>query len=99
MTGGLGGAAGAAAAVFVAQIAYEGVRLGRKTHLTDMSTDRTRALNTALSNSAIGLVLLAGGGFGLLAEAIGLPALLAVLAALCAAGAAAAAGLREVQAR
>ena len=38
---GLGGALGAAAAIFAAQIAYEGVRAGRKLHLTDLQRMRS----------------------------------------------------------
>lgn len=97
LTGGLGGAAGAAAAVFALQVAHEGVRGARKVHLTDMSGDDDRALNTALSNTAIGLVLLAGGAMGFVADAFGAWAALAAFAAMCAGGAVVAAGLAEAQ--
>ena len=62
--GGLGGAIGPAAAIFAAQIAYEGVRVGHKLHLTDMAEDAFRARYTALSNTLVGAALLAGGLFG-----------------------------------
>ncbi len=94
-TGGIGGALGAAAAVFAAQAGYEGVRTGRKTYLTNMAGDDQRALYAALSNTAIGGVLVLGGLLGLLSEAIGLPAMLALLAALTAAGAGLALSLPE----
>lgn len=55
------------ALLFVLMIAYQGVRLGRSTHLVDMADEDTRAVYTALSNTTIGLVLIAGSGFGLLA--------------------------------
>ncbi len=70
-----------AAFVFTAQIAYQGARLGRKTHLTDMDTHGRKAVYTALSNSLIGMLLLAGGALGLLADIAGVPVTLAVLAA------------------
>jgi len=95
--GGLGRPLGAAALVFLAQTAHEGVRQGRKIHLTDMASDETRALYTALSNSLIGVVLALGAGFGLVAGALGVPATLGIFALSCAAGAATALGLDEVQ--
>ena len=94
---GLGGAWGAGLAVFAAQIAYEGVRAGRKLHLTDMTTDDFRARYTALSNTLIGLALMAGGGFGLLADWVGPAVLLLVFALLALLGAILAARLDEVQ--
>lgn len=96
-TGGLGGVAGAMAAIFAAQIAYEGVRIGRKTHLTDMADDDERARYTALSNTVIGGVLLAGGAFGLLADWAGPAWTLAALAAMCLAATPFAYALAEAQ--
>lgn len=95
--GGLGGAAGSAAAIFAAQIAYEGVRAGRKLHLTDMVGDDRRARYTALSNTLIGLALLAGGLFGLLADRVGPAAVLILFALIAATGSFLARGLDEVQ--
>ncbi|MEL7100086.1 MAG: MFS transporter [Pseudomonadota bacterium] len=86
-----------AGVLFVAQIAYEGVRAGRKTHLTDMDTGGDKALYTALSNTMVGILLLAGGGFGLLADIAGPAVVLAVFAGLSAVAALAALGLSEVQ--
>ena len=97
MLGGLGGAWGAGLAIFAAQIAYEGVRQGRKLHLTDMAEDDFRARYTALSNTLIGVALMAGGAFGLLADLIGPAILLVVFAGISAAGAAIATRLDEVQ--
>ncbi len=97
MLGGLGGAFGAAAAIFAAQIAYEGVRAGRKLHLTDMAEDAFRARYTALSNTLIGIALLAGGLFGLAAERFGPAPVLLVFAVIAALGSALSATLDEVQ--
>lgn len=94
---GLGGAWGAGLAIFAAQIAYEGVRAGRKLHLTDMAEDDFRARYTALSNTLIGVALLAGGLFGLAADAYGPAPLLVVFAAISLVGALIASRLDEVQ--
>ncbi|WP_224823898.1 MFS transporter [Cognatishimia sp. MH4019] len=93
----LGGTLAWATAIFVAQIAYEGVRAGRKLHLTDMVGDEKRARYTAISNSLIGAALLAGGGFGALADWIGTAWVLLVFACICVAGACVAVSLDEVQ--
>ncbi|WP_397544258.1 hypothetical protein [Roseovarius salis] len=95
--GGLGGALGAAAAIFAAQIAYEGVRAGRKLHLTDMAEDGFRARYTALSNTLIGAALLAGGLFGIAADRFGPAPVLLAFAVIAALGAVLARGLEEVQ--
>lgn len=97
VTGGIGGPAMAALFIFAAQIAYEGVRAGRKTHLTDMDTQGGKAIYTALSNTVIGVLLLAGGGFGLLADLAGPSVVLAIFAGLSALAALAALKLSEVQ--
>lgn len=83
--------------LFVAQIGYEGVRSARKVHLVDMADEDRRAVYTALSNTIIGVVLLAGGVLGVIAQVAGIGAALAVSAALVAAGVAVAFGLDEVQ--
>lgn len=68
--------------IFAAQIAYQGARAGRKTHLTDMDADGRTSVYTALSNSVIGMMLLAGGLLGLLSEFIGASGVLALLGLL-----------------
>lgn len=78
----LGNAFVAALLVFVAAIAHQGARVGRKTYLVDMATAGNRAQYTAVSNTVIGLVLLLGMLLGWLDEAAGTPAVLALLAAI-----------------
>lgn len=86
-----------AALLFALMIAYQGVRLGRSTHLVDMADQDRRAAYTALSNTAIGVLLMAGGGFGILADYGGVPLVLAIFAAMCAGALVLAMGLEEVQ--
>jgi len=85
------------ALLFVLLIAHEGVRLGRATHIVDMATEKTRAAYTALSNTAIGILLLLAGGTAALAQAMGYEAVLALFAVMSAAAAVSAATLDEVQ--
>jgi hypothetical protein len=94
-----GSLAGGASALLllVLMIAYQGVRLGRSTHIVDMAARDDRAAYTALSNSIVGAVLLTGGLFGLLAQWAGSAAVLAVFSGLCLLAALAAWGLREEQ--
>ncbi len=83
--------------LFVLMIAYQGVRLGRSTHIVDMADSDRRAAYTALSNTIIGVLLLAGGVFGVVAEAWGEAVLLGLFALMCMAAAGVALGLEEVQ--
>lgn len=85
--------------LFVLMLAYEGVRLGRSTHLVDMADADTRAAYTALSNTIIGLVLIAGSGFGLIAQFFGPVTTLSLMAVMSLTAAALALRLNEVQAR
>lgn len=66
--------------------ARAGVRLGRKTYLVDGAPADERPLYVALSNTIIGALTLAGGAFGLVAEAFGLRALIAMFVILALAG-------------
>jgi hypothetical protein len=95
--GGIGTAWMAGVFIFAAQIAYQGVRAGRSTHLADMDTHGEKPVYTALSNSMIGVLLLAGGGFGLLADLAGPALVLAIFAGLCALSVIFALRLSEVQ--
>lgn len=94
---GLVGVGISVAAIFFAHIAHEGIRAGRKLHLTDMTKDGHRARYTALSNSIIGIVLLAGGALGGLADIFGPAWTLLVLAMFCSLSIPLAASLEEVQ--
>jgi hypothetical protein len=78
-------------------IAYQGVRLGRATHIVDMADEDTRAAYTALSNTIIGVLLVGGGIFGALAARFGEGVVLVCFALMCVAAAVAARGLEEVQ--
>jgi hypothetical protein len=90
---------GLPAVIFALMLAYQGVRLGRSTHLVDMATQDTRAAYTALSNTIIGLLLAAGGAFSLLAEFAGVSTVIGVLAGMSALSVIASLGLEEVQAK
>ena len=92
------GSIGLPAMIFVLMIAYQGVRLGRSTHLTDMANADNRAAFTALSNTIVGIVLLAGGVFSLIAAFTGPVPVLALMAAMSVLGGLLALGLDEVQA-
>ena len=86
-----------AATYFALNVAHEGVRLGRKTHLVDIATPENRAGYVAVSNTFIGVMLLAGGAFGALASVTGPVVVVLVLSALSLAAAAAALRLDEAQ--
>jgi len=83
--------------LFGLMIAYQGVRLGRATHLVDMADADSRAAYTALSNTVIGILLLAGGLFSLVANWFGGEVVLAVMAGMSGLAIVAAWGLEEVQ--
>jgi hypothetical protein len=83
--------------LFLVVLAYQGVRLGRSTHLVDMADEDERAIYTAVSNSVVGIVILATGAFGALSETIGLSWLFLVFAGMSAIAAITARGLDEVQ--
>lgn len=83
--------------LFVLMIAYQGVRLGRSTHLVDMANEDRRAAYTALSNTIVGVLLVAGGAFGIVASVAGEVTVLALFAAMCLGATAVAHGLEEVQ--
>jgi hypothetical protein len=84
------------AAFFVIGIAHAGIRIGRKTYLVDMATAETRATYVAVSNTAIGVVLLAGGMFGLVADWVGTAQTIGLLGLFCLAGGVGAMRLGEV---
>jgi hypothetical protein len=56
---------------FLLNVAHAGVRVGRKTHLIDIATPDNRARYVAVSNTFIGIMLIAGGAFGAIATFAG----------------------------
>lgn len=84
--------------LFVLMIAHQGVRLGRSLHVVDMAGRDHRATYTALSNSVVGLILLVAGVFGVIAQWLGIGAVLAIFASMAALAIFAAMGLDDVQA-
>lgn len=88
----------AAGMLFLVVLAYQGVRLGRSTHLVDMASEDDRAVYTAVSNTVVGVVILLTGAFGVLSEVFGLAALFFAFAALSALATWVGRGLDEVQA-
>lgn len=93
---GLAGSAGIAVVLFGLMIAYHGVRQGRTTYLVDMAPADQRAAYTAVSNLAVGVVLLAAGAVSAGLAVIGAPLVIGVFAVASAGGAIAAYGLSEV---
>lgn len=78
-------------------IAEAGVRLGRKTYLVDAAPTHDRPLYVAFGNTGIGLLALAAGGLGFVAQAFGTGFLIVFLVALGLAGAAAAWNMPEAE--
>ena len=83
------------AILFGLMIAYNGVRQGRSTYLVDMSPEDARARYAAVSNTVIGVVLLASGLFGALASTAGAVWTVALFAVMSLAGAVAAWSMPE----
>ncbi|TVQ61532.1 MAG: MFS transporter [Phycisphaerales bacterium] len=97
---GVGGATGLwlfPTLLFVLMIAHQGVRVGRATHIVDMATEETRAAYTALSNTAIGVLLLAAGATAAVAQRFGFEATLLLFAGMSALAALSATRLDEAQ--
>lgn len=73
-----GGLAGAIA-IYVAAIAHQGTRLGRKTYVVDLANGDNRAAYVAISNSVIGVFVLLGGTLGWIAQHFGNDGVLGLL--------------------
>lgn len=86
-----------AACLFALMIAYHGVRSGRSTYLVDMAPEDNRAGYTAVSNTVIGVILLASGIFGALAALSGPGLPVALFAVFCVLASVLALGLDEVE--
>lgn len=68
--------------LFSSAVAHHGARVGRKTYLVDMATQDNRAQLTAVSNTVMGVVLLAGLLLGWVDAAYGVATVLWVLGAI-----------------
>ena len=75
-----------ASAIFLIGLAHTGIRIGRKTYLVDMAPADRRASYVAVSNTLIGVVLLAFGAVGLLAPLLGARGVVLLVSALGLAG-------------
>jgi hypothetical protein len=73
---------GLALIFFLLNVMHGGVRLGRKVYLVDLSGGDQRAAYVAVSNTLIGLLMLAGGMIGLLGDWLGAAATVLVLGLL-----------------
>jgi len=58
---------------------HGGVRLGRKVYLVDMATQQSRSAYVAVSNTVIGVAMLAGGAVGVVADLLHTAAVIALL--------------------
>jgi hypothetical protein len=76
------GEIGFAVIFLVLNIMHGGVRLGRKVYLVDMAQSDNRAAYVAVSNTVIGVLMLAGGLVGLVADWLGAAAVVALLGVL-----------------
>jgi hypothetical protein len=68
--------------LFGLMVSYQGVRLARNVHLVNLANEETRAAYAAISNTIIGVVLLATGLFGVLAEVYDVQLVVWVLAGM-----------------
>lgn len=84
-------------AYFLLCIAHDGVRLGRKTHLIDMATTENRASYVALSNTIIGIALVAGGAISAAAATFGAAAVILAMSLVALLGAVGAWRLDDAQ--
>jgi len=83
-------------AYFVLSIAHSGVRVGRKTYVVDLASGNNRTAYVSVSNTVIGVMLLAVGALGALAPLIGNAGMIGLLAAMGVAGALLSSTLKEV---
>ena len=65
--------------MFLSAVAHHGARVGRKTYLVDMANQDNRAQLTAVSNTVMGVILLAGILLGWLDASYGVAAVLWLL--------------------
>ena len=67
---------------FTITLFHGGVRLGRKIYLVDMANEKNRATYVALSNTIIGIAMLAGGLIGILADVISIEFVILLLSVI-----------------
>jgi predicted MFS family arabinose efflux permease len=85
------------AAFLLLGVAHSGIRLGRKTYLVDMAGGNKRTDYVAVSNTVIGIILLAGGGVTAALSFLSPEMLILLLAGTSLAGALCGLRLPEVQ--
>ena len=86
-----------AAILFVLGIAHAGVRIGRKTHVVDLAGGERKSEYVALSNTIIGVFLLAIGGLSSILLGFGFEIAIAALSAMALLGAAMAVTMKHAQ--
>ena len=87
------------AVYFSLTLTHTGVRVGRKTYVVDMAEGDTRTLYVSVSNSALGIVLLAVGGVSSAIATLGTEWALVFLALMGLCGVVVGARLPEVSRR
>ncbi|SIN81320.1 MFS transporter [Vannielia litorea] len=96
LQGAMGTAWAAPLVLFGLMVSYRGVRIGRSTYLVNLAPEERRASYTAVANTTVGVALLGGGAFGVLASVTGPGVVLAVFAVVAAGGAGLAFAMKEV---
>ncbi|MGB0723686.1 MAG: MFS transporter, partial [Gammaproteobacteria bacterium] len=76
------GELGFAVIFLLLNVMHGGVRLGRKVYLVDMASGDNRAAYVAVSNTAIGVLMLGAGLIGVIGDVVGAPATVLVLGVL-----------------
>ncbi len=76
------GELGMAILFLLLNVMHGGVRLGRKVYLVDMATGENRAAYVAVSNTVVGVLMLAGGLIGILADRLGASSVILLLGML-----------------
>lgn len=92
----LSGALGFSVLFFLLNVMHSGVRLGRKVYLVDMASGDNRAAYVAVSNTLIGILMLAGGLIGLIGDWLGPASVVLLLGLMSLASAYYIRGLQEV---
>jgi hypothetical protein len=84
-------------AVFLLGLGHAAVRLGRKTYVVDIADGDNRAAYVAVSNTLIGIILLAVGAVSAAVASVSVDYALVMLSGMAIAGAVLSLGLREVE--